>query len=180
MSDLVGEAVAQTIQDASGGYPGAQGGSGEALSPTPASSPNGSSVDVSPQALPPPLVKHLPGGGVSWGKKLVWMEMPEGYEGMKVRVWVNYPNKFDTDIQSRDNEVMRSALKLIFLEHNGWVTPEELELAEVQGRTPIPLASPTEDQFWFDAPNELVGAMILLLNRETVKLPNSMMARNRS
>lgn len=193
MSDPIGElraannevaaAITETIQNARQGQAAAQEGLGTTLAPTPILAGQNGAVDDGREyhtEVSAPQVKHLPGGGVSWGKKLAWLPMPLGYEGMSVRVWVNYPNKFDTDIQSRDQEVMRSALKRIFIEHNGWVTPEELELAESEGRAPCPMSAPTTDVFWEEAPNELVGAMILLLNRETIKLPNSLMQNRRS
>lgn len=183
MVDPVNDAVTATLSDARQGQGAAQEGQGSTPGPIPVSTGQNGAVNddgQQPRTPTPSIVKHLPGGGVTWGKKMAWLDMPEEYAGMQVRVWVNYPNAFDQDIQSRDNEVMRSALKQIFSEHNGWVTPEEIERAAREGRSPIPMPQPNTDDFWGQAPNELVGAMILLLNRETVKFPNSLMQSRRS
>lgn len=136
-------------------------------------------VDVSPLDLPSRVVT-IPAGGVSWGKKTTWMELPGEYAGMKVQVWVNYPSDFDTQIGSRDNDNIRNACKRIFLAHNSWVSPEEAEAAAREGRPPVPLSPPTTDEFWEQIPNELAASMLLLLNRETLKLPKSLLNQDRS
>ena len=183
MTDEVGRAIAQTSYDAQqvGGT-----GQGATVPPTPSTPPlpgqNGHVNDgglARPDVVPSGVVT-IPTGGVTWGRKSTWMEMPDEYAGMKVRVWVNYPNDFDNQMSSKDSKIIRDAAKQIFLEHNGWVTPEEYELAQKENRTPRPMPQPTTDEFWELVPNELAGALLLLLNRETLKLPNSLMKKNRS
>jgi hypothetical protein len=179
MTDPVGEAVTQTIQDARQVGGTEQGGSVPLSAPSQAPTGNGSAADDGGR-MGPSQVMTLPAGGVTWGKKTAWMDMPDDYSGMKIRVWVNYPNDFDQEISSRDPDKLRNIVKQIFLEHNGWVTPDEVEAAARENRTPRPMPQPTTDEFWQLIPNELAGAVLLLLNRETMKLPNSLIQRYRS
>lgn len=172
----IDNAVAQTLQAQQAGGTG-QGAAVPPAVPSPGLTGQNGHADISPLDQPSRVVT-LP-SGVSWGKKCAWMDMPGEYAGMKVYVWVNYPNDFDTQISSRDNTLIRDACKRIFIEHNGWTSPEEVEAASRENRNPVPLSQPTTDEFWEQIPNELAGALILLLNRETMKLPKLLMEKNR-
>jgi hypothetical protein len=177
--DPVSHAVSQTMQEARQAGGTEQGGSLPPLSSTQAATGQNGHVDDGRRAVPSQVVT-IPTGGVSWGKKTSWIDMPDEYAGMKIRIWVNYPADFDVQIQSRNNDIIRATLKQIFLEHNGWTDPEEVAKAAAEGRTPVPLPPPTTDEFWNGIPNELAGALMLLVNRETLKLPNLLLKQNRS
>lgn len=183
MSDEVNRAVAETIHDAQ-----QAGGTGQAVPvpppmPTPGANGQNGAANDGGRGVGETVhssVVTVPTGGVTWGKKTAWMDMPDEYAGMKIRVWVNYPNDFDAQIGSRDNKIIRETVKQIFIEHNGWITPEEYEKAQRENRAPVPLPPPTTDEFWELIPNDLAGAMLLLLNRETLKLPKSLMEQNKA
>lgn len=180
MSDMVRDAVTQTMQDARQQGGTEQGGSSPLPLSAQAASVNGGAANDGGRGSAHSSVTTIPTGGVTWGKKSAWMEMPGEYAGMKIRVWVNYPNDFDSQIGSRDQKIIRDAVKQIFLEHNGWVTPEEYEKAQSEGRSPVPMQQPTTDEFWELIPNDLAGALLLLLNRETLKLPKSLMEESKT
>lgn len=147
-------------------------GQGVALSatsyPTPHPTGNGSPANVSPQQ-----VEMAP----KWGKRVSWLDLPETadspYKGLKIRVWTNYPNKLDQDMANRqDQQLARDAMKKIFLEHNNWPDPDDEEKV---------LAPPTTDEFWEKIPNDLAGALIVVLQTEATRYPNSLMPnRNNS
>lgn len=93
-----------------------------------------------------------------------WVDLPqEEYPYFKVKLWVNYPQKLNADLNSGDQERMAAALGRIVLEHNGWCDEET---------RPYPPAS--ERAFWEAIPDELAAVLLVLVRQESLKLPKSL------
>jgi hypothetical protein len=87
-------------------------------------------------------------------------------------MFVNYPQTVHAEMVSGVEETARGALMKIVLEHNGWL--------DMDGN-PYPPASSID--FWTgerSIPNELLRAIIALIQIEGGKLPNSLIEKSRN
>lgn len=100
-------------------------------------------------------------------RREVWFELPSEYAGFRVKVWVNYPRRFNDDLVTGDSGKIVAVLRQIVLEHNGW--------CDFDG-TPFPTADTAE--FWAAIPDELASAVIVLLREQVGKLASSLQTRN--
>jgi hypothetical protein len=101
-------------------------------------------------------------------RRVRWVDIEdEAYEGFKFRMWVNYPQSFDTKIKpGASEEEIAEVLNKVFLEHNGWCDEEG---------TPYPAAN--HPNFWNVIPNELAAAIVTLIRLEGTKLSNLLMQK---
>lgn len=98
----------------------------------------------------------------------VWLDVP-GYEGFKVKMWANYPQRLLDDLTGADVPAMEAALLRVVLEHNGWGNEEG---------EPFPPAN--EAAFWDAIPTELAAILLVLATQEVVShYPNSLFAKRR-
>lgn len=150
------------------------------LEASPPGAPNGA-----PPAEPVAPVPLAPPAGPVIGKRLEWFPRKgdhddaantfrAAYPGFHFEMWVNYPQRLETDLMAADDDRdvradrIRRALKQIVLRHNGW------RLADDDGAEVV-LPPPTTDDFWDLIPNELATAMMLFVLRAASSLPNSML-----
>jgi hypothetical protein len=100
-----------------------------------------------------------------------WVDLPEEYEGFKIKIWVNAPTRLWAAIgRAGDNEeAAQDAAQKIVMEHNGWL--------DYDGE-PFPAANTKE--FWEAIPTELAGVIFALVQYEMGNLPNSIATRKRS
>lgn len=128
-------------------------------------------VTEPPPSLPVPAagaVAPVATAGPRLPRREEWLDLPEdAYPGFKVKVWVNYPRRFNDDLTSRDSARMRAMLMQVILEHNGWCDSDG-----------VPLAQPGEPKFWDDVPDELAAAVIVLLQEQVGKLASSLSTRS--
>lgn len=97
-----------------------------------------------------------------------WLDLPDEYEGFKVKVWRNAPAKLWTELSNgKEKEAIAAAKKLV-LEHNGWLDFDGNEYTQ-----------PSEDSFWEDIPTELAVVVFALIQREMKELPNSVAPKKR-
>lgn len=91
-----------------------------------------------------------------------WVELPQEYEGFKVRIWVNAPTRVWNELTGGDEEETQAALREIVLEHNGW--------RDFEGNA----YPPARDQkFWEEIPTELAACILMAAQAEIQRLPNS-------
>ena len=100
-------------------------------------------------------------------RREVWFDLPDEYAGFRVKVWVNYPRRFNGELATGDSERIVAVLRQIVLEHNGWL--------DVDG-TAFPAASSLE--FWDAIPDELAAAVIILMREQVGKLASSLATRS--
>jgi hypothetical protein len=97
-------------------------------------------------------------------KRYVWADIPE-YEGWKVRLWTNFPTRIFQEIQSGDTARMESVLRAIVVEHNRWRDHDG---------TPFPPAAAPD--FYQAIPTEVVAILLVVIQQEITRLPNSLRA----
>ena len=101
-------------------------------------------------------------------RREAWVDLPDEYEGFRVKVWLNAPSKMWLELGSgNEKRAMVSAKKLV-MEHNGWLDFEGNEYPAT-----------TEDAFWEEIPTELAACILAAIQLEMQKLPNSMAPRRR-
>lgn len=103
-----------------------------------------------------------------------WLDLPEPYQGFRIRAWVGYPQRLFTDLPEVDAEdeaernaqglraqaALRDTLKQIFLEHNGWQDDE--------GELPQPQA----DAFYARCPTHLFNTTLAVVRQAATTPPN--------
>jgi hypothetical protein len=104
--------------------------------------------------------------GLRIPRREVWADLPEEYAGFRVKLWINYPRRLQDDLRSGDTERVSAALSQLVLEHNGW-----------QDEDGTPLPPTTDPTFWQAIPDELAAVVIITVNREAQRLPNSLASR---
>jgi hypothetical protein len=105
------------------------------------------------------------GQGPRIQRREVWADLPEdGYAGFRVKIWVNYPVKFDVDVATGEGPRVLAACKQIVLEHNGWL--------DFEGKL---YPSPQTDEFWEAIPTELGAVIIATVNAQKIVLPKLVM-----
>lgn len=106
-------------------------------------------------------------------RKERWVRIEDdAYEEFQMRIWVNYPQTVHAEMTSGDEDRARNALTQIVLEHNGW--------QDIDGRE---FPQPTSPDFWSGEraiPNELLRAIIALIQIEGSRLPNSLIEKSRN
>lgn len=95
-------------------------------------------------------------------RRETWVDLPDEYEGFKIRIWVNAPTTLWRQMGEGDTEETQAAASKLVLEHNGW--------RDFDG-DPYPAVGP---EFWDAIPTELAATMIAAANAEMMKLPNSL------
>ena len=108
------------------------------------------------------------GHGPQIKRREAWVELPDEYEGFRVRVWVNAPAKLWGELDADDEAATRGALSQLILEHNGWL--------DFEGQPFSPASDPA---FWDEIPTELAACLIMAAQAEMRKLPNSLAPTNR-
>ena len=120
------------------------------------------------------VAPHQNGSAPRAPRRTAWVDMPDEYqvddegkpvaEGqrMRFRMWLNFPQRILTEIQSGDQERSGAALRQIVLEHNGWWENDE----------PLPPAD--DPDFWQAISTNLAVAMLAVIGRESAKIPNSL------
>jgi hypothetical protein len=102
------------------------------------------------------------GTGPQIKRREVWLELPEEYEGFRVRVWLNAPTRLWNNLSAGGEALAKESLQKIVLEHNGWL--------DYEGQ-PYPPADRPE--FWDEIPTELAACVLVAAQAEMQKLPNS-------
>jgi len=112
------------------------------------------------------------------GAREKWVTLPPPYGDtdppMKVRIWVNYPNRFADDLVNGDEDAIYEVLSKIVLEHNGWLDEDGKPLpALARGDAEV------MRRFWQAIPNECAQAISGLVGVEAGKVSASIRARPR-
>lgn len=114
-------------------------------------------------------------------RREVWIELPDEYAGFRFKAWVNAPSKLWTQLgatapewaepeeRERVEDARFEAMNRLVLEHNGWLDFE----GEAYPAT-------TEAEFWEAIPTELAACILVALQAEMQKLPNSIQSRGRN
>lgn len=108
----------------------------------------------------------VPGGGPRIPRREKWIDLPDEYAGFRARVWLNFPQRLKAEFQSGEQERQAAALSKIVLEHNGWCDEEG-----------VPFPPAADPAFWDAVPDELAACVLILLDQEMAKLPNSLRAK---
>lgn len=136
--------------------------------------------------MPPP-----PASGPMIEDRTVWLPVKgdvsdranhfkAAYPGFMFEMWLNYPQRLEADLLNNDPDSdarasrVRSVLKQIVLQHNGW------RIRDRETGEAVAVPPPTTDAFWDVIPNELATGMLLLIIDAASKLPNSMIGQRRS
>src|SRR5262245_8672281 len=101
-------------------------------------------------------------------RRETWVSLPSEYEGFKLRVWVNAPTRIWNSLTADNEAEIREAFQQLVLEHNGWL--------DFDGKPYPPVSEP---QFWEEIPTELASCMLVSLQVEMQKLPNSIAPQRR-
>ncbi len=101
-------------------------------------------------------------------RREVWADLPaeaaESYPDFRVKLWANFRRSLLDEITSGDNDRVSVALRRIVLEHNGW--------CDEDGES-YPPAS--DAAFWDAIPTELASLIVIVIQREATRLPNSLL-----
>lgn len=133
---------------------------------------DGHTADDGSVALPPGHLLVMAGGRdgadqpVRLPKITRWIDLPGEYDGLKIRCWVNSPNRLIAELQSGEEDRIKAALCRLIIEHNGW--------ADDDG---APLPPPTEHGFWSEIPTELAALIIQTFVEAVVARPQSLLAK---
>lgn len=103
-------------------------------------------------------------------RREVWVPLPQEYEGLKFKLWVNAPTKLWNvllALNSNSDEIQDALLQIV-LEHNGWL--------DFEGK-PYPPAD--DPDFWNEIPTELAACIVTASQAEIQKLPNSIAPQRR-
>jgi hypothetical protein len=125
----------------------------------------------------PEIVTNGTAGAAASGPRVrrreVWAELPteaaDSYPDFRVKLWANFRRSLLEEITSGDNDRVSVALHQIVLEHNGWCDEDG---------EPYPPAS--DAAFWDAIPTELASLIIIAIQREATRLPNSLLRTNTS
>lgn len=108
------------------------------------------------------------GHGPQIKRRETWVELPSEYEGFKFRVWLNAPTRIWAELTADNEKASLGALQQLVLEHNGWL--------DFDGQ-PYPPAE--VEKFWEEIPTELAACILIALQAEMQKLPNSIAPQSR-
>lgn len=126
-------------------------------------------LDQSQEEQPEP--QKLRGPRMPGGREK-WVTLPDPYEDMRIRLWINYPNRLNDDLASGDDDLIYGALAQIVLEHNDW---------HDEDGDPLPVLSRGNvDQmrkFWRTIPNECAQVISTLIGTEVGKASASLTNR---
>jgi hypothetical protein len=104
-------------------------------------------------------------------RREVWVDLPpeaaDTYPGFQVKLWANFRRSLLDELASGDNERVGQALRQIVLEHNGW--------CDEDGQAYPPASS---QEFWDAIPTELATIVVVLIRRESQRLPNLLLKTN--
>ena len=108
------------------------------------------------------------GKGPQIKRRLVWVALPDEYEGFEAQIWVNAPTKIWQALGSGDEVAALEAMQKIMVGHNGWL--------DFDGE-PYP---PADDAaLWEEIPTELAACVLAAAQAEMQNLPNSIATKNR-
>ena len=91
-----------------------------------------------------------------------WVDVPE-YEGFKVKLWLNAPQKHWNDLGGKDPKAVTKAFGTLIIEHNGW--------RDYDGEAYPPAGTPA---FFEAIPTELAFTLIAMASKELQALPSSL------
>lgn len=132
------------------------------------------------QTLPTPRANGVAEPGDTRGKRIAnrtpWLDLPEPYDNLRVRVWLDYPQEIAElltapgpkpdgspgESPEESSERIMEFLKGVILQHDGW------EMGDDEG----PLQSPDTDDFWRRIPTPL-GRVISERFFEELQVGNS-------
>ena len=126
---------------------------------------------------PPPRMNGVAEPGDSRGKRIAnrtpWLDLPEPYDNLRVRVWLDYPAEVTQLLTAQKDETPEQTsargldfLKSVILQNDGWELDDNLG----------PLPQPDSDEFWDRIPNDL-GIKIGERFREEMEAGNSRASR---
>lgn len=131
------------------------------------------------------MPEHQPRQADGRGKRIAnrtpWLDLPEPFDNLKVRVWLDYPKEVadqwggkregesDEDVNARITE----ACKAVFLEHDGWEDGREGTVNRDTGEIYGPLPQPDTDEFWERIPNQLAKVTLERFFAELAGNPTS-------
>lgn len=128
-----------------------------------------SETEASVTTMPEHQPRQADGRGKRIANRTPWLDLPEPFDNLKVRVWLDYPKEVadqwggkregesDEDVNARITE----ACKAVFLEHDGWEDEQGL------------LPSPDTDEFWERIPNQLAKVTLERFFAELAGNPTS-------
>ncbi len=96
-------------------------------------------------------------------RRLVWVALPDEYEGFEAQIWVNAPTKTWQALGGGDEDAAVEAMQKIMVDHNGWL--------DFDGEPYPPASDPT---LWEEIPTELAACVLAAAQAEIQKLPNSL------
>ncbi len=108
------------------------------------------------------------GNGPQIKRREATIKLPEEYEGFEVTAWVNAPAKLWNNLTSNEETLAREAMSKLVISHNGWL--------DFEGQPYPPANTPA---FWEEIPTELAATILVALQVEMQKLPNSIAPQNR-
>lgn len=124
-------------------------------------------------------------------RREVWLPLPEEYPGFRIKLWLNYPRKWDDEMNGavgyppapEGDDVTPEAYQAwsegkaayifaawgrVVLEHNGWM--------DFDGN---PFPPPQDLNFWLTIPTELAAVIVAVQKDAKTALPNSVPTRKR-
>lgn len=103
-------------------------------------------------------------------RRLQWIPLAADgdYAGHQVYARIRYPDTLNVKFSSGDFEQIKSALREVVLEHNGWIDPDTEE--------PLPAAS--EDGFWASLAQEEVLLMLRAVGAARKKVLTGLLETN--
>lgn len=98
-------------------------------------------------------------GGDGRGKRIAnrtpWIDLPEPFDNLRVRIWLDYPQEIadfltkpETETQEQANQRVMEFLKSVILQHDGWEDDDGAVLPQ-----------PDTDEFWERIPTPLGRAL---------------------
>lgn len=112
-----------------------------------------------------PAVNGVADPGDSRGKRIAnrtpWLDLPEPYDNLRVRCWLDYPQEVaelltavPDETPDQQSERIMEFLRAVVLQHDGWEMADELgpleqpDTAEFWQRIPTPLGRAISERFF--------------------------------
>lgn len=115
-------------------------------------------------------------GPVMPGRTEKWLTLPAPYGDtdppMKIKAWVNFPNKYSDDLASGDEELIYEAWSKIIVEHNDWCDEDGDPLPKLERGDADKLR-----RFWGLISNECAQVISTLIFQQAGKAAASLQNR---